>query len=70
MSYGSTPPTITPTYVGLVNSDTAPATLPTCSTTATSSSTVGTYPSHCSGAADPDYQITYTAGQVIVGRPP
>ncbi len=68
MSYGVAPPTITPTYVGLVNGDTAPATPPTCATTATSSSPAGSYPTSCLGAADPDYQITYTAGQVVVGQ--
>ncbi len=67
MSYGGTVPTITPTYVGLANGDTAPATPPTCITTATSSSPTGSYPSSCSGAADPNYQITYTGGQVDRG---
>ncbi len=66
MDYGSTPPGITPTYEGLANNDTAPATLPTCTTTATSSSGVGIYPSHCSGAADPDYTIAYASGTVTV----
>ena len=40
---------------------------PTCTTTATSSSPVGTYPSACSGASDPDYTLSYVPGSVVVG---
>ncbi len=43
------------------------ATAPTCSTTATSSSPVGSYPSSCSGAVDPNYTISYVPGEVVVG---
>ena len=39
---------------------------PTCSTTATRSSAAGTYPSTCSGAADPNYTFTYVDGTVTV----
>jgi hypothetical protein len=66
MIYGGTVPTITPTYGGLVNGDTAPATLPTCSTTATSTSSVGPYPSTCTGAADPNYTFSVITGSVNV----
>jgi hypothetical protein len=62
MTYGGTPPVITPSYGG----GPAPATLPTCSTTATSSSPVGSYPSSCSGGSDPNYAISYTPGSVMV----
>jgi len=69
MTQGGTPPTITPSYgypVGTLSSH-APATPPTCSTTATSSSPAGsTYPSTCVGAADPDYTFTYVPGSVTV----
>ena len=41
---------------------------PTCSTTAASSSTSGTYPSTCSGAVDANYTITYVPGTVGVYR--
>jgi hypothetical protein len=71
MSEGGTVPTITPAYGGFVNSD-GPSSLttqPTCSTTATSSSSVGTYPSMCSGAADSNYTISYVAGTVTVQPP-
>ena len=69
MNYGSTPPTITPTYAGFVNGD-GPGTLntvPSCTTAATSSSPVGTYPSTCSGGSDPDYALNYAPGSVVVG---
>jgi hypothetical protein len=68
MTYGGTVPTITPSYSEFVNGDT-PASLttpPTCSTTATSSSNVGTYPTSCSGAVDSNYTIAYTNGSVTI----
>jgi hypothetical protein len=67
-TYGGTVPAITPSYAGFVNGDT-PASLttaPTCTTTATSQSAVGSYPSSCSGAVDPNYTIGYTPGTVTV----
>ncbi len=68
MTYGGTVPTITPGYSGLVNGDLAPSTPPNCSTTATSSSAVGSYPSTCSGASDPNYSISYAPGTVTIGQ--
>jgi len=68
-TYGANPPAITPSYSGFVNGD-GPGSLntaPTCSTTATANSPVGTYPSTCSGGSDPDYAISYVPGQVVVG---
>lgn len=70
MSYGGTVPTIAPSYAGFVNGDTA-ATLttpPICSTTATSLSPVGSYPTSCAGAVDANYSIGYVAGLVTVGQ--
>ncbi len=69
-SYGAASPTITASYDGFVNGDTASslAAAPTCSTTETSSSPVGTYPSSCSGASDPNYLFTYVDGSVVVGQ--
>ncbi len=69
MTYGGAVPTITPSYSGFVNGDdsTSLTTLPTCSTTAMSSSAVGSYGSSCSGAADPNYAISYSAGSVAIG---
>jgi hypothetical protein len=66
---GGTPPTITPSYSGFVNGDTpatALTTPPNCTTTATSASPVGSYPSSCSGASAPNYTITYVPGTVTV----
>ncbi len=69
MPYGGTPPTITPTYTGFVNSENQSAlnSVPVCTTAATSSSPVGTYPSTCSGGSDSNYAFTYVPGQVVVG---
>ena len=61
MTYGGTVPAITPSYSGFAGHD-SPSSLsapPSCSTTATSASPAGTYPSTCSGAADPNYTISY-----------
>ncbi len=66
VTYGGTVHAVTPSYSGLVHGDIAPATAPTCSTTATSTSNVGAYPSSCSGAADPSYDFTYVNGSVNV----
>ena len=54
VNYGSSPPAIAALYSGFVNGDTAASltTPPTCSTTDTASSPVGTYPTTCSGASD------------------
>ncbi len=74
MTYGGTVPTITPNYSGFVNGDTASSLTvsPTCTTAATSSSSVAgsPYTSSCSGAVDPNYTISYTAGSVSVGKAP
>jgi uncharacterized protein YjbI with pentapeptide repeats len=72
MSYGGNPPAITASYSGFVNGDTAASltTAPTCATTATSSSPVGSYPSSCSGASDPNYMVTYRGGSVAVSAVP
>jgi hypothetical protein len=71
MTVGGTVPTITPSYSGFVSPDTADSltTAPTCTTTATSSSPVGTYSSICSGAVDPNYDISYVPGTVTVTAP-
>jgi len=72
MTYGGTVPAITPSYSGFVNSDSATSLTdaPTCSTTATSSSPAGPYPSSCTGAVDANYTISYVAGSVSVGPAP
>lgn len=67
---GDPDPVVTASYDGLKAGDVAPATAPTCSTTATPQSAVGTYPSTCSGAADSNYTITVVDGsyQVATAR--
>lgn len=67
MLFGDAAPTITASYDGLKNGQTAPATPATCSTDATSTSALGDYDSTCSGAADPNYEFSYVDGTVTVG---
>ena len=74
MTYGGTPPDITASYLGFVNGDAATnlSTQPSCSTVATSHSSVtgSPYASSCSGAADPNYTIGYVVGSVTVKPAP
>ncbi len=66
--YGAALPALTASYSGFVNGDTAASltTAPTLSTTATAASQVGGYTITASGAADPDYCISYVAGTLTV----
>ncbi|MGA2061415.1 MAG: MBG domain-containing protein, partial [Thermoguttaceae bacterium] len=68
--YGSALPTLSASYSGFVNGDTAASltTLPTLSTTATAASHVSgnPYTITASGAADSDYTITYVSGSLTV----
>jgi hypothetical protein len=68
MTYAGTVPPITASYLGFVNGQTASSltTQPTCTTTATTSSPVGSYPTSCSGAVDNNYTITYANGSLTV----
>ena len=72
MTYGGAVPTITPSYSGFLNGDSASSltAAATCSTTATSSSPVGSYPSSCTGAVDPNYTISYVGGETTIGLAP
>jgi hypothetical protein len=69
---GDAIPAFTPTYSGFLYGDTAAnlTTQPTCATTASAGSPVGTYPIICSGGASDNYSFTYTPGslQVIPGE--
>ena len=71
MAYGSNPPTITALYSGFVNDEDASSlnVPPTCSTTATSSSSVSgsPYASTCNGAVDANYTINYVPGLLTLG---
>ena len=75
MTYGGTPPTVTPGFIGLVNGDTAatlsqaPNTAPVCSGAPTSTSPVGSYPVTCSGASDSDYSIFYDDSASVTVEP-
>ncbi|MFC6244961.1 MBG domain-containing protein [Flavobacterium psychroterrae] len=66
--YGEANPVLTVNYVGFVNGDTEAdlTTLPTVTTTADISSSVGEYPITASGAASPNYTITYLPGLLTV----
>ncbi len=60
-------PTISPSYSGFVNGDDpGDLTAPTCSTTYTVGSLVGTYPSKCENAISGNYNFTYINGTVTV----
>ncbi|HEX5887063.1 MAG TPA: MBG domain-containing protein, partial [Pyrinomonadaceae bacterium] len=68
VTFGDAVPTITPSYTGFVAGDdpTDLTTQPTCSTTYTVGSLVGTYPTKCENAASSNYNITYVNGTVTV----
>jgi CSLREA domain-containing protein len=70
VSYGAAVSTITASYTGWVGTDTSSVltTQPTCSTTYTTTSAPGSYPTTCSGAAAANYSIGYVAGSIAVGK--
>jgi hypothetical protein len=62
------PTVFNPIYTGFVNGDT-PSSLtsqPTCTTSATQTSPVGTYPITCSGGVSANYSFIYVAGSLTV----
>ncbi|SDT23587.1 gliding motility-associated C-terminal domain-containing protein [Mucilaginibacter mallensis] len=69
-TYGAALPTLTASYSGFVNGDNSASltTAPTISTTGTSASPAGSYPITASGAVDPNYTISYTAGTLTIGK--
>lgn len=73
MTAGGVVPAVTPSYSGFVNGD-GPASLttaPACTTTATPTSAPGSVQTtSCSGAADPNYAISYGAGAMTVESAP
>ncbi|MCU1296130.1 MAG: Kelch motif [Acidobacteriaceae bacterium] len=66
--YGVDNPTFTFQYGGFVNGDISAVvtTAPTCSTEATPSSNVGTYPVTCSGGLSANYIFKYVDGKLTV----
>ena len=69
-AYGAPLPALTASYSGFVNGDTAGrlTTPPTLTTTATAASPVGKYPITASGAASPNYAISYVSGTLTVTK--
>ncbi len=67
-AYGTVNPTLGVTYAGFVGTDNAASLTmaPIISTTAIASSAAGTYPITATGAASPNYTISYTAGTLTV----
>ena len=71
MTYGSSVPTVTPSYSGFVNGDGEGdlATSPTCSAPGVSSSTaVGSYDTSCTGATSNDYSFSYVSGTLTINQ--
>src|SRR5213076_6249 len=71
-AYGAANPTLTVSYSGFVNGDTAASltTPPSVTTTATATSGVGTYPITAGQAVSPDYTIGYGSGTLTISRAP
>jgi len=70
IAHGAAIPTLTASYSGFVNGDNVASltTAPTLSTTATSASPAGSYSITASGAVDPNYNISYVAGTLSIGK--
>ena len=67
ITYGDAIPTITPSYVGFAGGQTVPATTPApARPQRRPRARVGTYPTTCSGAADPNYSFAYVDGTVTI----
>ena len=69
VSFGSAIPTITPAYSGFANGEnsTSVAVPPTCTTTYTTSSTVGSSPAtSCSGGSATNYSFAFVSGVVTI----
>ena len=70
-TYGAANPAFGFTYSGgFVGTDTAADidTPPTCTSTATTTTPVGTAPITCSGGLDNNYSLTYVAGTLTIGK--
>jgi len=67
---GDAVPTITPSYSGFVNTDTSSVVSGVvCSTTYTTLSAAGTYPTSCSSASASNYSFTYVNGSLVANNP-
>jgi filamentous hemagglutinin family protein len=72
MTYGGTLPTLTASYLGFVNGDSAASltTTPTLSSATSASANAGTYTNNltANGAADSNYTISYLPGTLTIGK--
>ena len=66
--HGQSLPVLTTRYSGFVNGDTPASltTIPVATTTATDGSNIGVYPISVSGAAGPNYEISYVSGTLAI----
>jgi gliding motility-associated-like protein len=69
-TYGDANPSLSFTYSGLVDGDTEIDQVPSISTSATTTSGVGTYPITLTGGADPNYSLTTIEGVLEVSPAP
>ncbi|WKZ60950.1 MAG: MBG domain-containing protein [Cyclobacteriaceae bacterium] len=69
-AYGAAIPALTITYTGFVNSENAAVldTPPTATTTATTTSNVGSYPITVSGGVDDNYAFNYVSGTLTINK--
>ncbi len=67
MTYGGALPPLTASYTGLVNGDTSAAISGLTLSTVAATSAAGSYPITASGAADPNYSISYVPGTLTIG---
>ncbi|MCC9018825.1 MBG domain-containing protein [Flavobacterium lipolyticum] len=70
--YGAANPVLTLSYSGFVNGDTAGSltTVPSAATSAVASSPAGSYGITVSGGTSGNYDLTYAAGTLIIGKAP
>jgi hypothetical protein len=68
--YGSANPALTAAYIGFLPGETAASltTVPTCTTTAGTSSPPGDYPVTCDGGVSSRYAFTYVPGKLTVTK--
>ncbi|GGI50883.1 hypothetical protein GCM10011425_20950 [Mucilaginibacter galii] len=68
--YGAANPVFAPVYTGFVNSETSVVLIaqPVANTTATTNSSVGSYPVNFSGATAANYNISYTPATLTITR--
>ncbi len=71
-TYGAANPSLTVSYSGFINSDglASLTAVPSLVTTATATSTVGSYPITASGGVSNNYEISYVAGTLTVSKAP